>query len=68
MFLVEWFIEVIIHTSCGWLGHHFVRLITFGKVELDYGDSSESNLAEVIGAGLILAGFIVVAVWLSNGS
>jgi hypothetical protein len=66
MFILEWLLEVVCHTCCGWVGHHFVKLITFGKVDLDYGDSSESVMAEVIGGAVVLGSFVLVSVLLSR--
>ena len=60
MFVIEWMIEILFHTCCGWIGQIFVKLITFGKVELEYGDSATSTLGEWIGAGLLLAALVVV--------
>lgn len=53
MLILKWLLEVVCHTCCGWVGHHFVKLITFDQVELDYGEASESILAEVIGAAVV---------------
>jgi uncharacterized membrane protein YeaQ/YmgE (transglycosylase-associated protein family) len=69
MLIFEWFVEIVLHTCCGWIGHHFVKLITFGKVELEYGDSSESVMAEVIGAAVVLLLFFIGSWWIgSRGS
>lgn len=38
--------EIIFDTVCGWIGHHFVRLITLGRIELDWGKGSESVIAQ----------------------
>jgi hypothetical protein len=48
-------IEILLHTVCGWVGHVTVKAITFGKIDLDWGKSSESILTEAIGAGVLLA-------------
>lgn len=57
---ILWLIEFVFHTVCGWVGYISVKALTFGKVELDWGDSSESVIAESIGAGvlLVLAGLV----------
>jgi hypothetical protein len=55
MLIVEWLIEVLFFTCCGWVGYIVVKVITLGKVELEYGDSSESFLTQCIGFIFILA-------------
>lgn len=46
---------------CGWFGHVVVRILTLGRVKLDWGTESESNVAEVIGAiFLLMIGILIV--------
>lgn len=55
--------ELAFHKICGWIGHITVKVLTFGKVEIDWGDSSESILAEMIGVGVLLG--LAALVWTS---
>ena len=66
MMLFEVIMEVLIHGFYGWVGHMFVRVITFGRVRLDYGEDAESAHAEVIGAVVLLVIFIVGGVWIDR--
>jgi uncharacterized membrane protein YeaQ/YmgE (transglycosylase-associated protein family) len=64
MFLIEWLVEGLFFEVCGWVGHMVVKAITFGKVDLEFGDSSESILTAVIGAFFLLAVAIAItAIW-----
>lgn len=61
MALIEWLIECLFYTVCGWLGHTVVWLVTLGRVDLPWGADAESILAEWIGVGsLILLGTVAV--------
>jgi len=52
--IIEFLIECLFHYACGWLGHMFVKIITFGKVDLDWPGGSESVMAEVIGLAIVV--------------
>jgi hypothetical protein len=60
MFIVEFIIECLFFTVCGWIGHFVVKTITFGKVDLDWGSGAESGLTEWLGFFfvLLIAGLI----------
>jgi len=60
MLILELIIECLFYTVCGWVGHAVVKLVTFGRVDLDWGSGSESVLTEWIGFFFVLlvAGFI----------
>ena len=60
MFIVEFILEILFCTMFGWIGSMVVKAITFGKVELEYGDSSESIISAVIGFGFVLGVFLLV--------
>ena len=49
MIIIEWIIEVFVYEFCGWIGYITVKAVTFGKVELEYGDSSDSVITMWIG-------------------
>ena len=55
MIILEWIVEILFFACCGWLGHVFVKAITLGKVDLEYGESSEGVVAELIGVAMVLA-------------
>ena len=61
MIIAEFIIDVLFSTVCGFVGHVVVKALTLGKVDLDWGTSSESVLTEWIGLFFILltAGIIV---------
>ena len=52
--------EIIFDTACGWIGHTAVKLLTFGRIDLDWGKGSESVIAQWIGL-FVLVGLIVLA-------
>lgn len=35
---MEWIVGMLFYGTCGWVGHIFIKLVTFGKVDLDWGD------------------------------
>ena len=55
--VIDWLgwllMEVFLSTVCGWVGYHFVRMVTLGKAELDWGNDSGSLLAEWIGFAVV---------------
>jgi len=53
--MIAFILEILFFGFCGWLGHVAVKILTFGRVNLDYGDSSESVITEWIGVGVLLA-------------
>ena len=55
MFIFGFLLEVLFFTSCGWVGRIFFKVITLGKVELDYGESSEGVITEFIGLAVLVA-------------
>ena len=58
---MHYLIDIIFHEVCGWIGATFLKIITFGRIDLDWGDGcTESILAEWTGL-LILVGLIVLA-------
>ena len=61
MTVISWIAEILFDTVCGWVGHWVVKVVTFGKVELDWGTSSESIVAEYIGAGVLLALVLLIS-------
>ena len=53
--------EFLFDTLCGWIGYVVVKGITFGKIDLEWGSSSESVVAEFIGLGILLgAGALII--------
>ena len=62
---MNFLIDIIFHEICGWIGAKFLKMITFSRVDLDWGEGcTESILAEWIGL-LVLVALIVLAftVW-----
>lgn len=53
--------EFLFSTICGWVGHVVVKGLTFGKVDLDWGSSSESVITELIGLGILLGAAVLIA-------
>jgi hypothetical protein len=54
-------VDIIFHTICGWIGATFLKPITFGRIDLDWGEGCcESILAEWTGL-VVLVGLIVLA-------
>lgn len=54
MHFLGWIAGCLWDLVCGWVGHHAVKLLTLGRVRLDYGATSEGVIAESIGAGVLL--------------
>lgn len=53
-------IEGFFYVACGWFGHALVKVITFGKVDLEWGGDSESVVAEIIGiVALLFIGLVI---------
>ncbi len=61
--LVQFFMEYIFLTIFGFIGHVFVRIVTFGRVELDWG--SEGCVNDVVTS---LIGVVVFVLFLFGGS
>jgi hypothetical protein len=61
MMIVEFIIEILFYTVCGWVGRVVVKLLTFGKVDLEWARGSESVLSEWLGFFVVLfaAGAVV---------
>jgi len=62
MTLIQLIADFLFHSCCGRLGYFVVRAVTFGKVEIEWENSSESILAESIGAGILLAAAVLISV------
>lgn len=59
--MMHFLIDIIFHEVCGWVGATFLKIITFGRIDLDWGEGcTESILAEWTGL-LVLVGLIVLA-------
>ena len=57
MVILEFIIEWLFWTVCGWVGHIVVKAATLGKVDLDWGSGAESILTEWLGfASLLVVG------------
>ncbi len=52
--ILEFIVECLFFTVCGWVGHIVVKLVTLGKVDLEWGSGSESVLAEWLGVFFLL--------------
>lgn len=50
MMVIEFVFEVLFHSVCGWVGRHFVKLATLGRVDMEWESGSEAVLADAIGA------------------
>jgi uncharacterized membrane protein YeaQ/YmgE (transglycosylase-associated protein family) len=61
MTLIHLLADLVFSTICGWLGYISVKAVTFGKVELDWGNSTESIITECIGAGVLLALAVLIS-------
>ncbi len=62
--MIELIIEGFFYWVCGWVGHVFVKVITFGKVDLEWGSSSESVITETIGmCALLFIGLGISWAW-----
>lgn len=67
MIVIQLIADFLFHSLCGRLGHFAVKAVTFGKVEIEWENSSESVLAEYIGAGILLGALVPVSM-LAGGS
>ena len=60
MIITDIIIDLLFYTCCGWVGHIVVKIFTLGKVDLDYGDSSEAPIAAYTGAAFLIAISVLV--------
>ncbi len=60
---IGWIAEALFHTACGWIGHHLLRIVTLGRVAPEWGEGSESAVAEWVGLMAILVAVSALA-WL----
>ena len=67
MFIIQLIGDFLFHSLCGRLGHFVVKVVTFGKVEIEWENSSESILAEYIGGGILLGTAVLISM-LAGGS
>lgn len=63
--MIHFLFESVFLTICGWVGHVVVRILTLGRVKLDWGteseSESESSVTEAIGIiFLLMMGILVV--------
>ena len=65
--VIHLIVEVVFSTICGWVGYISVKAVTFGKVELDWGNSSESIITECIGAVVLLALAMLISLIIGYG-
>jgi len=68
--MIEFLVECLFYTVCGWLGNLVVRLCTLGRVHLDWGADSESNVTEAIGMIFLLFLCLILACiprYIANG-
>jgi hypothetical protein len=54
MFILEFIVECFFFTVCGWIGHLVVKLVTLGRVDLDWDSGSESVITAWIGFFFLL--------------
>jgi len=64
--MIAFIVEILFFGFCGWLGHVVVKLVTLGKVDLEYGDSSESVITEWIGVGVLLAIAMLISFFINT--
>jgi len=63
--MIHFVFECVFLSICGWVGHVVVRILTLGRVKLDWGAESESNVTEAIGAiFLLMTGILTVTLLL----
>lgn len=63
MIIIQLIGDFLFHSLCGRIGHFAVKAVTFGKVEIEWENSSESVLAEYIGAGILLGAAVLISVF-----
>ena len=65
MTVVSWIIEILFEALCGCVGYAVVKVITFGKVELNWKEGGESVAASVFGVVFLLMLVFFIA-WLTG--
>ena len=56
-FLAEIIVGFFIELCCGFIGHWFIRIITLGRVQLDF-SNSEFTVATIVGVLVLLGACI----------
>ncbi len=59
--MMQALVEIIFDTVCGWIGYQFVKLVTLGRIDLDWGEGSESVLAQWIGLFVLVGSTVLIA-------
>jgi hypothetical protein len=54
MIMADFIIEILFFTVCGWVGHIVLKLLSFGRIDLDWGRGAESVAAELFGFFFLL--------------
>lgn len=65
MIVISWIVEIFFEALCGWVGYAVVKVITCGKVELDWTNGGESVVASVFGIVFLLMLLFLIA-WLTG--
>jgi hypothetical protein len=63
--IVQIFVEFLFYMVCGFVGHVVVKALSFGKVDLEWGHSSDSLVAEFCGLFFFFL-IIVIIVWIKT--
>ncbi|MDA7888343.1 hypothetical protein N9A86_03055 [Akkermansiaceae bacterium] len=61
--LIDILFQTLFQTCCGWLGHWVVRILTLGKVQIEYGDETSSCLAGITGVIFLIA--VGMLIWVA---
>lgn len=61
MGIIAFIFECFFYVACGWFGHVLVKVITLGKIDLEWGADCESFVATIIGiAALLFIGLVII--------
>ena len=67
MTLIYLLVQLVFDNICGWVGYITAKTVTLGRIELEWGSSSESVIAECIGGGVLLALAVLVSLLIGYG-
>lgn len=61
MFILVFIFEVLFCSVCSWVGYIVVKILTLGKLELDYGDAPGGMISGLLGLGFLVSIMLLIS-------